>query len=131
MINALNLTKNLSKHRWYQKLVGCITLQTEISKLWNSAMTTFCQSKRRYSWFSCDVTAAILVYRTTAKKVFWDFDYIIMQNLSDVLPLFCTPTWPSHHVNENQEFNKESLCRRKLFWPIEPTYRQRDGWFEV
>ena len=54
-------------------------------------------------WFSCDVTAAILVYRTTAKKVLWDFDYIIMQNLSDVLPLFCTPTWPSHHVSENQE----------------------------
>ena len=28
---------------------------------------------------------------------------IIMQNLSDILPLFCAPTWPSHHVSENQE----------------------------
>jgi len=27
-----------------------------------------------------------------------------MQNLSDILPLFCTPTWPSHHVSENQEY---------------------------
>ena len=43
------------------------------------------------------------MYRTIAKKVFWEFDSIIMQNLSDILPLFCTPTWPSHHVSENQE----------------------------
>ena len=35
-------------------------------------------------------------------KVFWEFESIIMQNLSDILPLFGTPTWPSHHVNENQ-----------------------------
>ena len=44
------------------------------------------------------------MYRTIAKKVFWDFDSIIMQNLSDILPLFCTPTWPSHHMSENQEY---------------------------
>ena len=43
------------------------------------------------------------MYRTIAKKVFWEFDSIIMQNLSDILPLFCTPTWPSHHVSENQK----------------------------
>ena len=43
------------------------------------------------------------MYRTTAKKVFWEFDSIIMQNWSDILPLFCTPTWPSHQVSENQE----------------------------
>ena len=52
-----------------------------------------------HSRFSCDVTA---------KKVFWDFDSIIMQNLSDILPMFCIPTWPFHHVSENQE-----LCREK------------------
>ena len=46
----------------------------------------------------------MLVYRTIAKIVFWDFDFIIMQNFSDILPLFCTPAWPSHHVSENQEF---------------------------
>ena len=57
----------------------------------------------KYSQFSRDVTAAMLVYITIAKKVFWEFDSIIMQNLSDILPWFCTPTWPSHHVSENQE----------------------------
>ena len=30
--------------------------------------------------------------RTIAKKVLWENDFIIMQNLSDILPLFCTPT---------------------------------------
>ena len=84
------------------------------SKLWSSQLwTQFKQSrghgfKSRWSpdffspRFSCDVTAAMLVYRTIAKKVFWEFDSIIMQNLSDILPLFCTPTWPFHHVSENQ-----------------------------
>ena len=56
------------------------------------------------SLFSCDVTAAMLVYRTIAKKGFWDFDSIIMQKFRDILPLFCTPIWPSHHVSENQEY---------------------------
>ena len=31
-----------------------------------------------YSRFSHDVTAAMLVYTTIAKKVFWHFDSIIM-----------------------------------------------------
>lgn len=26
-----------------------------------------------------------------------------MQNVSDILPLFRTPTWPSHHISERQE----------------------------
>ena len=43
------------------------------------------------SRFSCDVTAAMLMYRTIAKKVFWEFDPIMLQNLIDMLPLFCTP----------------------------------------
>ena len=60
--------------------------------------------KRMYSRFSRDVTAAMLVFRSTAKKVFGEFDSIIMQNFSDILPLFCTPRWPSHHVSENQEY---------------------------
>ena len=46
----------------------------------------------------------MLVNRTIVKKIFWEFDSIIMQNLSDILPLFCTPTWPSHHVSENKEY---------------------------
>ena len=60
-----------------------------------------------YPRFSRDVTAAMLVYRTIAKKVFWEFDSVIMQNLGDILPLFCTPTWPSHHVSENQELTRK------------------------
>ena len=46
------------------------------------------------------------MYRTIAEIVFWEFDSIIMQNLTNILPLFCTPTWPSHHdhVSENQEY---------------------------
>ena len=43
------------------------------------------------------------MYQTKAKKDFWEFDSIIMQNLGDILPLFCSPTLPSHHVSENQE----------------------------
>ena len=46
------------------------------------------------------------MYRTITKKIFWEFDSIIMQNLSDILPLFCTPTWPSYHVSENQEYSR-------------------------
>ena len=44
-----------------------------------------------------DVMAAMSVYRTIAKKVFREFGSIIMQTLSDILLLFCTPTSPSHH----------------------------------
>ena len=55
-----------------------------------------------YSRFSHDVTAAMLVYSTITKKVFWEFDSIIMQNLSDILPLFCPPTW-TYHVSEKQQ----------------------------
>ena len=54
-----------------------------------------------YRWFSPDVTAAMLVYRTIEEKVFWEFDSIIMQNMCRNLLLFCTQTWPSHHVIEN------------------------------
>ena len=53
------------------------------------------------------------MYRTIAKKGFLEFDSIIMQNLSDILPLFCTPTWPSHHVSENQELKISRLKQKK------------------
>ena len=63
----------------------------------------------------------MLVYGTIAKKVFWEFDSIIMQNVSDILPLFCTPTWPSHHVSENHELvnlvhfpGEKSVVNRQL-----------------
>ena len=61
--------------------------------------------KKINSRFSHDVTAAMLVYGTITNKVYWEFDSIVMQNLSDILPSFCTPTWPSHHVSENQELS--------------------------
>ena len=40
------------------------------------------------SRFSREVTAAMLVYRTIAKNVFWEFESIIMQNLSDIFRCF-------------------------------------------
>ena len=43
----------------------------------------------------------MFVYRTIEKTVFWEFDSIIMQNMSHNLLLFCTQTWPSPHVIEN------------------------------
>ena len=62
------------------------------------------------SRFLRNVTAAMMVYRTIAKKVFWEFDsIIIMQDLSDILPLFCTPTWPSRHMSENQELTFSAI----------------------
>ena len=55
--------------------------------------------------------------RTIAEKVFWEFDSIIMQNLSDILPIFCAPTWPSHHVSENQNFDKQRIIHgRTEIW---------------
>ena len=56
------------------------------------------------SRFSFDVTAAMLLYRTLAKIFFGEFGPIIMQNLSDILPLLYTQTWPSHKVSEKQEY---------------------------
>ena len=41
-----------------------------------------------------------------AKEFFWEFYAILMQNFSDILLLFCTPTGPSQHVSENQEFTE-------------------------
>ena len=66
-------------------------------------------------WFSVFMwrhgsQAAMLVNRTIMKKVFWEFDSIVMQNWSDILPLFCTLTWPSHHVSENQELVNLTVC---------------------
>lgn len=49
------------------------------------------------SRFSREVTAAMFVYRTMVKKVFGEFDSIVVQNFSDILLLFCAPTCPPHH----------------------------------
>ena len=40
-----------------------------------------------------------------------------MQNVSDILSLFCTPTWPSQHVSENQEY-----FRRQSIWKLGITF---------
>ena len=44
----------------------------------------------------------MLMYRTIEETDFWVHDS--MQNLSGIVPLFCTPTWPSRSMSENQEF---------------------------
>ena len=36
-----------------------------------------------------------------------------MQNLSDILPLFCTPTWLSYHVSENQGYFHRFFEKKK------------------
>ena len=54
------------------------------------------------------------LYRTIAKKVFWEFT--VVQKLSDILPLVCPPTWPSHHVSENLEF----VCKEVTLSPFFP-----------
>ena len=41
--------------------------------------------------------------QNNGKKSLLEAGSIIMQNLSDILPLFCKPTWLSHHVSQNQE----------------------------
>ena len=41
------------------------------------------------------------MHRTIEKKVFWEFDSIIIQNMRNNLLLFRAPTWPFHHVIEN------------------------------
>ena len=63
-----------------------------------------------YRWFSPDVTAAMLVYRRIEENVFWEFDSIIMQNMSHNLLLFCTQTWPPHHVIENHLYMRTQGC---------------------
>lgn len=55
------------------------------------------QTTRRMFYFGIlSFHVTMLNYRTIAQKVLWEFDYIIIQNLSDILSLFCTTTWPSH-----------------------------------
>ena len=68
-------------------------------------LTHFTNAFALYRWFSADVTAAMLVHRTIEKEVFWEFDSILMQNMSHNLLLFCAPTWPSYHVIDNHLYN--------------------------
>lgn len=53
-------------------------------------------TRRMFCFGILSFHVTMLIYRTIAKKVLWEFDYIIIQNLSDILSLFCTTTWPSH-----------------------------------
>ena len=62
-----------------------------------------------YGWFSPDVIATMLIHRTKEKKVFWEFDSIIMQNMSHYLLLLCTATWLSYQVIENHLYTM-------MFW---------------
>ena len=51
----------------------------------------------------------MLVNRTIEKNIFWEFDSIIMQNMSRKLLLFCAPTWPNFHVIENRLFTQVQI----------------------
>ena len=59
-------------------------------------------SSPRYCRFSPYVTVVMFVYRALAKKVFWEFDSIIMKNFGVILS--------SDHVIENQELYLFILC---------------------
>ena len=46
------------------------------------------------------------VLETSNNAIAWEFDCINIQNLSDSLLLFSTPTYPPHHVSATQELSK-------------------------
>ena len=71
-----------------------------------------------YSWFAPDVMAAMMVYRTMAKEVFWEFDFIIMRNLRDILLLFWTPICPPYHVSATQESSQLGASQMQVAWQI-------------
>ena len=56
----------------------------------------------------------MLMYKTIAKIFFGESGPIIMQNLSDILPLLSTQTRPSQKVSEKQEYSQ-------LVWPVQLT----------
>ena len=45
------------------------------------------------------------------KKSFGNLILLLSENLSDILPLFCTSIRPSYHMSENQEFAGIQQCR--------------------
>ena len=50
-----------------------------------------------------------------------------MQNLSDILTLFYTPTWPSHHVSENQNIFKFLSNETRATFEVDQNYPLPDG----
>ena len=107
--NTLCLSPQILHKHCIQFLFGLTMVQRENK---NNAYAKFGGRNKEYRWFSPDVIAAMFVYRTIEKKVFREFDSIIMQNMSHNLLLFCTQTWPSHHVIENH------LLWYFLMWPM-------------
>ena len=65
-------------------------------------------------WFSPEVITAMLVHRTKEKKVFQEFDSIIMQNMSHNLLLFCVSTWPSYPVTENHLYTRRVYRHQEI-----------------
>ena len=98
----------------YKTKQTSLSRQNELKVILQCRSKCFCHKKVADSWFAPDVTAAMLVYRTIAKKVFWEFDSIIMQNKSNILLLFCTSTCPPHHVSATQEFPAKSTRNRYI-----------------
>ena len=59
-----------------------------------------------YRFFTRSHGGHVGVQNNSKKKVFGNFFSIIMQILSDMLPLFCTPTVPSYHVSTTNRFRR-------------------------
>ena len=74
------------------RILPCLEIEAEV----NSKM-----AQRRCL---LEVIATVLVHRTKEKKVFWEFDFVTMQNTSHNLLLFSAPTWPSYQVIEYHLF---------------------------
>ena len=64
---------------------------------------------------SCSLSLTVLSWNLLSVFTWRHGGHVDVQNSSErsfgnltillcILPLFCTPTWPSHHVSENQEY---------------------------
>ena len=110
---------------WCTEQCSKMSFGNLILLLWKTCGAIFCcfvhQHGGLITWmktknwgFAYDVTAAMLVYRTMQQNVFWEFDSIIMENLWGHFLLFCTPTWPSNHVDADQELLPCHTARTKI-----------------
>ena len=84
-----------------------------------------------YRWFSPDVTDAMLVHRRKEKKVFWEFDSVIMQNMSHHLLLFCAPTWPSYHLTLKPSTSPIKEIKQRRIYECQITFLCYQGCINI
>ena len=62
--------------------------------------------------------AAMFGVQKSSEKSLWEFVSIIMQNLSDILPLLCTRTWPVSSRVKTKNTNKILHKMGKTITPL-------------